>query len=86
MENGRTGYSIDFESARSFIGENRGRLREVGTRIALDTRLLTGMHAVLMQDAPAHARAGVYQYSIAARFPRWNLRHASRSRHRAIPC
>jgi Fic family protein len=38
-----------------------GRVRELGTRSALDTRLVRGMHAVLMQDAPAHVRAGEYR-------------------------
>jgi Fic family protein len=38
-----------------------GRVRETGTRSALDSRLVKGMHAVLMQDAPAHVRAGEYR-------------------------
>lgn len=38
-----------------------GRVREIGTRSALDSRLVKGMHALLMQDAPAHVRAGEYR-------------------------
>jgi Fic family protein len=39
------------------------RVRAPGTRSALDTRLVTDMHAVLMQDAPEHVRAGMYRDS-----------------------
>lgn len=38
-----------------------GRVREIGARSALDERLVKDMHAVLMQDAPAHVRAGEYR-------------------------
>ncbi len=37
------------------------RVRAPGSRSALDTRLVTDMHAVLMQDAPEHVRAGEYR-------------------------
>lgn len=39
------------------------RVRSSGARSALDTRLVKDMHTVLMQEAPAHVRAGEYRDS-----------------------